>query len=135
MNGSGVPVFHFTNTENADQLLVQGVGFEQAVAGGKFLFIENTVGTSIAPVNIIGCNFSGNPGGGGHSAIELEKVITCNISGCRIEGSLATGNFSIKADVDCANLIIDRSNRIPAAGLSIAASRTEFTVGTSYDRV
>jgi len=135
-NGSGAPVFHFTNYADCKGLNIVGVGFEQAVAGGKFLYIQDTSGITPSSINISGTMFSGDPSGGGHTAIELERCINVSVGdGSRVEGSLARGNNAIKCDANCQDIVIDPSCRLPDPGLTLLMPRTYASVGKPVQRV
>lgn len=136
VNGSGEAVFHFTNYADCKGLNIIGVGFEQAVAGGKFLYIQDTSGLSASSINISGASFNGDPAAGGHSAIRLERCINVSIGdGSRIEGSLARNNNAIWCDANCQDIVIDPSCRIPDAGTTLLMPRTFASVGKQVQRV
>lgn len=136
VNGSGVPTHHFTNFGDCKGLNVIGVGFEQAVAGGKFLYIQDTSGLSASSINIAGSVFNGDPPGGGHVAIELERCINVSIGdGTRVEGSTGRGNASVKCDANCLDVVIDPSCRLPDPGVVIAMPRREIAMGKTFQRI
>ena len=136
VNGSNVPVFHFTNYADCKGLNIIGVGFEQAVAGGKFLYLQDTSGISASSINVNGGSFNGDPVGGGHSAIDLERCINVYIGGgTRIEGSIARNNNAIKCDANCQDVVIDSTCRIPDPGISLAMPRIHATVGKVFQRI
>jgi len=136
VNGSGAPVFHFTNYADSTTLNIIGVGFEQALTGGKFIYIQDTSSRSTSSINVSGSTFNGDPTGGGHTAIELERCINVSIGdGTRVEGSTARSNFSVRCDANCADIVIDPSCRLPDPGVSITMPRAQITMGKTFQRI
>ena len=129
VNGSGSETFHFDNNEDARELNIRSVGFEQAVAGGKFIFIEDVGGNPVSPVNIVDSSFNGDPAGGGHIAIDLQNVIAAKITGSRLEGTAAASNKMIQLDANCDNVTIDDTNRFAGDNIVINCSRRNVVIG------
>lgn len=136
-NGSGVPVMEFTNHEDARVLNFIGVGFEQAVAGGKFVYIKDVGGITASSINIDNSTFNGDPFAGGHVALDFEKATNIHIKGgARIEGTAARGNWAIRGNASCSDLNVDASCKLPvAAGVLWAGPRGSMNMGRPVQRI
>lgn len=136
VNGSGAETFHFTNYADCMGLNIIGVGFEQAVAGGKFIYLQDTSGRSFSSINISGSMFGGDPFAGGHVAIDLERCINVSIGdGSRVEGTIERNNFSVRCDANCQDIVIDPSCRLPGSGVGISMPRAQISVGKTFQRI
>ena len=139
VNGTGSEIFHFTNKYGPLTIKIEGVGFEQAVAGGKWIYFEDEDGSStISAISIEGNSLPGDPAAGGHNSVQLERCTNISFATNRLGGdpTTGTGNYSIVADANCSDIVIDRSNKISSDNsIQIAFPRKDITVFQEVQRV
>ncbi len=131
VNGTTAAVFHFTNYNEGKTLNIEGVGFEQAVADGKFLYLEDTSGNEMQNLNIDGAQFTGNPAGAEHVHIELERVRRTVLRGCNTQADQTASNWTLKMDANCRILEADAGCRFMDFPLNLGAS---LSIHPSIDR-
>lgn len=122
VNGTTAASFHFTNYNEGKTLNIEGVGFEQAVAGGKFLYLEDTSGNEMQNLNIDGAQFTGNPVGAEHVHIELERVRRTVLRGVNTQSDQTASNWTLKMDANCKTIEADAGCRFMDFPLNLAAS-------------
>jgi hypothetical protein len=120
-----------TTTTNTRVMSISSIGLEQAKQNSKFIHFDDVAGTGFTNIHFDTVYFNGNPAGGGHSHVTLEKCAGIEFTACRFDSLTATSNNSIDMDANCSGVNISRSCYFPGDGIVNTALRREITNGTN----
>lgn len=115
-NGTQSTNFHFTNDGllGCDGITFIDTGFEQAVAGGKFIHFEDTDpgNPAFTQIRLDGVQFRGNPSGAEHLHVDAERVIRMSWSNVATNAvQTPNGNYSMRMDDSCRSFEADSACR------------------------
>lgn len=125
-NGTTAELFHFTNagSEPVRSLKWINFGFEQAVAGGKFVYLEDADAghSGISNVSFDTVEFNGNPSGvGTHIHVDCERVKRMSFQSVISEAANNPGagknNWSFQFNATTSDISFDKSCRCTVPSL------------------
>ena len=137
LSGSeNVAAMYFADKNESRMLTFASIGFEQAKQNSKWVHLASVEGNAHSNIAFESCWFNGNPAGGGHNAVELEKCSAVEFANNRFESNPATGNKDIVADADCSDFSLHRSNKFSTSNsIDFLGLRRGITSGVESFRL